>query len=675
MSDLRQPPSAATLTSLASKYVVRSEPFEPTYALLDPEALDLHDFDDGFDTGVEDFNVEPPPSWEDDLLSVEALEDLFQSPPNELHPPPELVSFFEGELPAESDNFVLKNDQKEASAQPYPSLSKTGFNTHRANTLSPRSLSEHPIFNTHDTPVHDDQEPFEVRPVEFFTSRKPLERKNHKAIPPQANNIGIPNDELIFAEEDSVAVENLVRKRDSIAERESTSSKSSSTSLGLAQMDALRPIEVIDHELSRSLSDLKREAQERAARRTARRTARRARREALSNSYESQQETPALGTNSLSLGDGTERHTLDESLSSRDSEFPFESEIELEEELLDHQFLRAPKTDTDEELSSSDTPHSLENPRTKERLRIRTKTLAFMGSQGGVGLSLIVANLGVALARLGFKVALADFNPSGLNLHTYLGVEPIISTPSDLLRLSPDPKIERVPLEEAGCPERHLWLCRPALALLSSIPIEHRMRAFQALKKIDADIILMDLGHEADQFSLERYREATKSIIVFRPSTISIERGHAQLRAALFSALIAQGDDASIVARALLMADHVGQLNTPFALLKAIERVNPQAAILMRERLLNFEPMILLNQCKTHADRDLTLDLCAILQRKWRISASPLGAIDYDEVAHQDVRQRIQLPMMLTHSGSSICSELERFARRFIRELLKVEST
>jgi flagellar biosynthesis protein FlhG len=370
------------------------------------------------------------------------------------------------------------------------------------------------------------------------------------------------------------------------------------------------------------------------------------------------------------LRDESERHTLDETLSSKDSDLPVDPERSFEDELLDEVLFKAPPQKGHEGHTERRAPNVGTHP---ERGKARTKSVAFMGSQGGVGVSLIVANLGVALARLGLKVALADFNPSGLNLHTYLGIEPVISTPSDLLRRSPDPLVERVPLEEPGYPERHLWLCRPATALLTSTPIEHRMRAFQALKKIDADIVLMDLGHDADQFSLERYREATKSVTIFRPNTVSIERGHVQLRAALFSALIAQGDDASIVARALLMADHVGQLNTPSALLQALERVNPQAAILMRERLASFQPLILLNQCKTNTDRDLTLDLCAILQRKWRIGAAPLGAIDHDESAHQEVRQRVSAPMLLTHSGCSICSDLERFAKRIAREILKVE--
>ena len=55
------PPTSATLSAPAGAQVAQSEPFEPTYALLDPEALDLNDFEDGFETGVDDYSVDPPP--------------------------------------------------------------------------------------------------------------------------------------------------------------------------------------------------------------------------------------------------------------------------------------------------------------------------------------------------------------------------------------------------------------------------------------------------------------------------------------------------------------------------------------------------------------------------------------------------------------------------------------
>ena len=46
------------------------------------------------------------------------------------------------------------------------------------------------------------------------------------------------------------------------------------------------------------------------------------------------------------------------------------------------------------------------------------------GGKGGIGKSMVSANLGVALAQAGHKVLLVDADLGGANLHTCLGVGP-----------------------------------------------------------------------------------------------------------------------------------------------------------------------------------------------------------------------------------------------------------
>ncbi|MCA9538269.1 MAG: P-loop NTPase, partial [Myxococcales bacterium] len=48
--------------------------------------------------------------------------------------------------------------------------------------------------------------------------------------------------------------------------------------------------------------------------------------------------------------------------------------------------------------------------------------IAVAGGKGGVGRSLLTANLGLMMARLGRSVLLADLDPNGPALHTYLGL-------------------------------------------------------------------------------------------------------------------------------------------------------------------------------------------------------------------------------------------------------------
>src|SRR5512142_2167222 len=61
------------------------------------------------------------------------------------------------------------------------------------------------------------------------------------------------------------------------------------------------------------------------------------------------------------------------------------------------------------------------------------RVVSIGGGKGGIGKSLISANLGIELARRGKRVVLVDADLGGANLHTTLGVEVPRRTLSDFI--------------------------------------------------------------------------------------------------------------------------------------------------------------------------------------------------------------------------------------------------
>ena len=73
------------------------------------------------------------------------------------------------------------------------------------------------------------------------------------------------------------------------------------------------------------------------------------------------------------------------------------------------------------------------------------RIVAFGGGKGGIGKSVVAANVGIALAQLGHSVLLVDADLGGANLHTCLGVSQPAATLSDFV-------LRGVPLAQLAVP-------------------------------------------------------------------------------------------------------------------------------------------------------------------------------------------------------------------------------
>jgi flagellar biosynthesis protein FlhG len=282
--------------------------------------------------------------------------------------------------------------------------------------------------------------------------------------------------------------------------------------------------------------------------------------------------------------------------------------------------------------------------------------VVFAGGKGGTGRSLLAANLGVFVSRLGREVVVADLDPAGANLHTYLGLEPLLPTPGSMLRPPGPPRVDRVP-------GMSLRLCRPPRAIE---PGDDALRAETAemAKSLEADVLIMDLGLQADPLTLDAFLGADAAVLALVPEPAGVERAYAFVRAALFRRLLEGDDDPAVVARAVLAADHVGQLASPAHLVEALSGAHPDAAEAIRARVLAFSPYLLVNKCRTRADVEMVDGMVSALRRRWGITAEPLAAIEYDDAAWTSTRQR--RPFMLEYPGSNLAQGIERMARRLL---------
>ncbi|MHB9098024.1 MAG: AAA family ATPase [Syntrophales bacterium] len=165
----------------------------------------------------------------------------------------------------------------------------------------------------------------------------------------------------------------------------------------------------------------------------------------------------------------------------------------------------------------------------------RGKIIAVGGAKGGIGKSVITANLGIHLSSLGFRTVLVDLDLGGSNLHLYLGHRAILqNTINDFLR-------KRVAsLDEVMVKSDHgpLLIGGDSSELGSAnIDFMKKTKLVRAIHAIDADLVILDLGGDTSFNILDFFLQADYSIVVTTRDSASYIGAYHFLKAALYRKL------------------------------------------------------------------------------------------------------------------------------------------
>ena len=147
--------------------------------------------------------------------------------------------------------------------------------------------------------------------------------------------------------------------------------------------------------------------------------------------------------------------------------------------------------------------------------------VTFASGKGGVGKSVVLSNVGLALANRGRRVVLADLDVGGSNLATLFGAFEEGPTLDDFL----DRKVEL--LEDVARPlRRNLRLIVGAGESLATANPTWAMkqRLLRHLKRVDADVVLVDIGAGAGTHALDFFNAGDFRVLVTLPEpTASVD--------------------------------------------------------------------------------------------------------------------------------------------------------
>ncbi|MFL5784313.1 MAG: P-loop NTPase [Bacteriovoracaceae bacterium] len=292
------------------------------------------------------------------------------------------------------------------------------------------------------------------------------------------------------------------------------------------------------------------------------------------------------------------------------------------------------------------------------------KVWAIGGGKGGVGKSLVSANVAICLALMGNKVVAVDLDLGGANLHTCLGLPIPSVTLSDYV----SKKVTNFEDLLVSTPISNLKIISGAQDELGMANLKHMHKnaIIRKLHELDADYILFDLGAGTAFNTIDFFITADKGILVVLPEPTSIENTYRFIKSVFYRRLKMVdgiGDIEQLINDTMNAKVTAGQ-TSPADLMKKISEINPEIGFRVRQEMASFRPNLIINQVRSQADIDIGYSIQSICRKYFGIETVFPGYLDYDQSVWQSVRKR--KPLLIEYPNSKLVNNFDRIVNKLI---------
>ena len=289
-----------------------------------------------------------------------------------------------------------------------------------------------------------------------------------------------------------------------------------------------------------------------------------------------------------------------------------------------------------------------------EAPKSRVRLVAFASGRGGTGRSLLAANVAVYLAQAAKKVVAIDADPAGGPLHQLLGAprpprgfgEFLRGKTGNLNELIVDTPIAGVGL--VGGEGSAFGTTRPKQTAKTTLA---------AIKALDVDYVIVDLGPADSTLTLDLWLGADVPVLVTLPEPASVDSTYRFAKSAFLRRL-----------RSIRGLDRlVGSSNGPpvaaLDIYRAVRLASGPTEKLEQE-IRAYRPTFVVNQTRTVQDLKLGTWMAAAARRRLGHSLEYLGHVEADETVWLAARRHRSLVAEYPEGKAS--KNIERLGRKLL---------
>jgi flagellar biosynthesis protein FlhG len=271
---------------------------------------------------------------------------------------------------------------------------------------------------------------------------------------------------------------------------------------------------------------------------------------------------------------------------------------------------------------------------------LRKTIIAVGGSKGGVGKSVISANLAVGLALLGQQVVLADLDLGGADVHLYAGVKSLKKTWKDFLEKKAD-SIEEILTPTAF---NGLSLIGGDSSKLGSanLPYAQKQKIMKHLRELKTDYVVIDLGGDTTLNGLDFFLLADQKIVVTSTDPASVLDSYTFVKVAFHRFLERFFSEYKpLVKLAMQIKDGSLEEAKNYSLDFIFEQVrirDESACVKLKEEFKTFNVSLVANMADHRNDVRIAQSMRQLLKQKCFLDVGILGTIPFDKAARKAAR-------------------------------------
>ena len=285
--------------------------------------------------------------------------------------------------------------------------------------------------------------------------------------------------------------------------------------------------------------------------------------------------------------------------------------------------------------------------------------------KGGVGKSLIAANLAIALGQAGKKVVLADLDLGASNLHLVLGIQgrkngigSFLIKAAEFKDIIVDTDYENIRFVPGDS----------EIPGFAALKIYQRNSLVKELLKLEADFLILDLGAGTHLGILDFFLLSPKGIVVTSPTVTSTLDAYVFLKNIVFrmmsSSFPAKSKGSAFFEKLKNDVPSMQRLYIP-SIAEELMSIDPENTKKFLNKFSHLKPRIIMNMIDDPKDAEKAMKIRRSAKQYLNIDIEHLGVIYTDSV--QDKALASRLPVVKYKPQSMISQAIYRIADKLIQ--------